>query len=927
VRVLITFFTVLLIACQPLQPPEQEIITTKQPIKISQFAAHWITPNTIMVAQEYSGEEMVLTIATEPTTTQLKIKSYPLTLRKNKQLHNEQYPHLSKFSTYTVDIEQEEIKQLIKSPLIVFANAKTLLPAKATYLQTAELLDTLYTSGQNDADEVSDLGAIIVENHVQFKLWAPTAKSVSVLLFEQDKTPAEPHKLLMVEDKTTGIWLAKSEKSLANKYYRYQVKVYHPASNKVETLITTDPYSLSLSTNSEYSQIIDLNDQDTMPAGWKMQKDNPVLNPEDNIFYETHIRDFSAHDQGLKNKQYRGKYLAFTDLNSHGMRHLKELREAGINSIHLLPTFDIGTINEDTEQVIDSQDSIERACRVSKIKAVCNITTDKSISIAQYLESLPKQSKQQQALISALRGFDNYNWGYDPFHYTVPEGSYAVNSEGKARIVEFRAMVAQLHNVGFRVIMDVVYNHTHQAGLEPTAVLDKIVPNYYHRLDPVTGAIEQSTCCDNTATERVMMEKLMIDSLIVWTRDYKIDGFRFDLMAHQPKSAMLKARVEVQKIDPDNYFYGEGWNFGEVANNQQFVQASQLELAGTSIGTFTDRLRDAVRGGAFNATGADIRKSQGIGNGLASFPNELQEAAEQKYLVSADQLRIALTGNLANYPLLTANNETKLGKEIPYGNQPTGYALAPADTINYVSKHDNQSLWDNNQYRIDYQLDSHQRVRMQLQSLSFALFSQGIPFIHMGSELLRSKGFLRDSYDYGDWFNKVDFSKKNNNYNIGLPPADKDQQNWQTISDVIAANAGKDIVTSTDIEYSSAVFSELVKIRMSSALLRLTTAKDIIEKVKFHNTGSQQKRGLIVMSIDGTKPQEKTDSDHSQLVIIFNTTGKNHQLTYPDAGTFKLHPVQQKSVDQQVRMSTANGNIFTVPPLTTAVFVQKINAL
>ncbi|NQZ23382.1 MAG: pullulanase-type alpha-1,6-glucosidase [Colwellia sp.] len=926
VRVLIILITILLIACQPQQSSEQQKNTTKKSLQISQFSAHWITPDTILVAQQYSNDEMTLTLSIEPPTAQLKVKSYPLTLKKNEHGLNKKYRHLSRFNAYSVDINHQKIKALLKQPLVVFSKTKDDLLAKGTYLQTAALIDILYTSGENDADEVSDLGAVIVEKNVQFKLWAPTAKSVSVLLFEQDKTPAVPHQLIMIEDTKTGIWLAKADKSLANKYYRYQIEVYHPASKKVETLITTDPYSLSLSTNSEYSQIIDLNDPDTMPSGWKIQQDNPVVNPEDNIFYETHIRDFSAHDSGLKNQRYRGKYLAFTDLNSHGMRHLKKLRDAGINSIHLLPSFDIGTINEDAEQVIDNHDSLERACRITKIKAVCDLKTDKSTSIAQYLESLPKQGKQQQALISALRSFDNYNWGYDPFHYTVPEGSYAVNPEGKARIVEFRTMVAQLHNLGFRVIMDVVYNHTHQAGLESTAVLDKIVPNYYHRLDPITGVVEQSTCCDNTATERVMMEKLMIDSLIVWTRDYRIDGFRFDLMAHQPKSAMLKARAQVQKIDPDNYFYGEGWNFGEVANNQQFIQASQLELAGTSIGTFTDRLRDAVRGGAFNATGAEIRKSQGIGNGLASFPNELQVEGHQKYLTSADQLRIGLTGNLANYPLLTANDEIKLGKEIPYGDQPSGYALTPADTINYVSKHDNQSLWDNNQYRIAYHLDTHQRVRMQLQSLSFALFAQGIPFIHMGTELLRSKGFLRDSYDYGDWFNKVDFSKQDNNYNIGLPPAEKDQQNWQIISDVIAANAGKDIVSPTDIAYSSAVFIDLVKIRMSSALFRLTTAQEIIDTVKFHNTGSQQKPGLIAMSIDGSKYQRKTGNNYSQLVIIFNTTNKNQLLAYPNAGTFKLHPVQQGSVDRQVKMSVANGKGFTVPPLTTAVFVQEKNA-
>ncbi len=514
-----------------------------------------------------------------------------------------------------------------------------------------------------------------------------------------------------------------------------------------------------------------------------------------------------------------------------------------------------------------------------------------------------------------MREYDNYNWGYDPFHYTVPEGSYAINPEGSARILEFRTMVQHLHNLGFRVIMDVVYNHTHQAGLEPTAVLDKIVPNYYHRLDPFTGAIAQSTCCDNTATERAMMEKLMTDSLLVWTKDYKIDGFRFDLMAHQPKAAMLKARAAVQKIDPDNYFYGEGWNFGEVANNQRFIQASQLELSGTEIGTFTDRLRDSVRGGAFTAAGSSIRKSQGIGNGLATIPNELQNSDLTNYFTMADQLRIGLTGNLANFPLQTFNGEQRLGKEIGYGDQPAGYALDPADTINYVSKHDNQSLWDNNQYRIAYHVSTHDRVRMQIQSLAFAIFSQGIPFIHMGSELLRSKGFLRDSYDYGDWFNQVDFSKQSNNYDIGLPPADKDEANWQIINEVLANNEGRDIVSPKDIAYSADAFLDLIKIRMSSPLFRLSTADEIIEKVKFHNTGKNQQLGLFVMSIKG---DEQTPSQ----LIFFNTAENSQSFTLRDFNKYQLHPVLKDGIDSRVKGSRNENGLFTLPALTTAIFIE-----
>ena len=554
--------------------------------------------------------------------------------------------------------------------------------------------------------------------------------------------------------------------------------------------------------------------------------------------------------------------------------------------------------------------------------ALCREVKNQQQSLNDYLATLPNSSSKQQEIISSLRSIDNYNWGYDPFHYTVPEGSYAINPQGSARIVEFRTMVQSLHQLGFRVIMDVVYNHTHQAGLAPTAVLDKIVPNYYHRLDPISGEIAQSTCCDNTATERVMMAKLMTDSLVVWARDYKIDGFRFDLMAHQPKAVMLKARIAVQQVDSDTYFYGEGWNFGEVANNQRFVQASQLALAGSEIGTFTDRLRDAVRGGAFTASGDELRRSQGIGNGLVTAPNELQPPDNStRYTLMMDQLRIGLAGNLANFSLHNAQNKQILGKDIAYGSQPTGYALDPADTINYVSKHDNQTLWDNNQYRLPYDTSTKDRVRIHLQSLSFPILAQGIPFIHMGSELLRSKSFLRDSYDYGDWFNKVDFTMQSNNYHVGLPPAEKDQSNWPLINELLSKNEQRDIVSSADIQYSAAVFNEFIKIRMSSPLFRLNTAEQIIAQVKFHNTGKNQQQGLIVMSISPAS-DNSNNQGINDIVVLFNTSAKQQSFTFIDAEKYHLHPVQKNGVDKLVKTSKAQQNTFIVPKLTTAIFIK-----
>ena len=508
------------------------------------------------------------------------------------------------------------------------------------------------------------------------------------------------------------------------------------------------------------------------------------------------------------------------------------------------------------------------------------------------------------------------------------------------RLVEFREMVQSLHGMGFRVIMDVVYNHTHQAGLETNAVLDKIVPNYYHRLHPITGAIEQSTCCDNTATERVMMAKLMTDSLVVWARDYKIDGFRFDLMGHQPKDVMLVARAAVRQVDSDTYFYGEGWNFGEVASNSQFTQASQLELGGTEIGTFSDRLRDAVRGG-----GNNTRDSQGVGNGLLTFPNDKanekknEETNRADYALRMDQLRIGLAGNLINFPLREVNGATVFGKDIPYGDQPTGYALDPADTINYVSKHDNQTLWDNSQYRLAFDVSTDDRVRMHLQSLSFTLFAQGIPFLHMGAEFMRSKSFLRDSYDYGDWFNRVDFSKQDNFYNVGLPPAEKDQANWPLIKEVLKGHQGRDQVSAKHIQFSSEVFKEMLAIRMGSPLFRLTNEQDIIDKVSFLNAaspkngakqGKEQQLGLLVMKIDDSVGAA-VDSNYQSLIVIFNTSDKTQTFDYDfsdDSNAsstqgYQLHPIQKSGTDEVVKQSKVTANGFTVPALSSVVFVKQ----
>lgn len=879
------------------------------------FSAHWLSADIILLPKRESSEKYLL--AKYSQSVSANYETIELALADTPDWVSKLVPHLQDLQAYKTGLSENEAKDWVKYLPFVMSMSELGDTQKITYTQTGFLLDDLYTKGEQDADEEMKLGASINDEGVEFKLWAPTAHAVKVLLFDKNKQPLNPALLEMTEGPNSGVWSVKGDTDLVSAYYQYEITLYHPVSRNLETLVTTDPYSLSLSINSLYSQIVDLSDQSTMPEGWNAHSIPVLSNPEDQILYEVHIGDFSSVDKNLSNNLYRSKYKAFSEKDSDGIKHLKSLHQSGLTTIHLLPAFDIGTVNEDVKSVIHLQDSLEKICRISAESSVCNDDHDLQQTLLELLQSFGPASDHAQAVVSELRTLDNYNWGYDPYHYTVPEGSYALNPEGESRLVEFREMVQSLHDLGFRVVIDVVYNHTHQAGLAEKSVLDKIVPNYYHRLHPVTGEIERSTCCDNTATERKMMAKLMIDSLVVWAREYNIDGFRFDLMGHQPKEVMLAAREAVRKVDPDTYFYGEGWDFGEVANNRQFVQATQMEMAGTEIGTFSDRLRDAVRGCCFNSEGDDIRKQQGIGNGLGVIPNEMQETvSSNSYHLLLDQLRIGLTGNLANFPLLNAQGVQVTGKEIPYGGAPTGYALDPADTINYVSKHDNQTLWDNNQYRNAFDLTTAQRVRMHNQNLSYVLFAQGIPFLHMGSELLRSKSFLRDSYDYGDWFNRVDFSKQNNFYNVGLPPAEKDEVNWSLISRVMEKNQGRDLVAPEDIQFASDVFMEWLQIRNSSPLFRLTNEKDIIEKVSFHNTGEEQIPGLIVMSIKG-------DESSKGLLVLFNFSADIQSFIFENAENYHLHPVQQNGVDKIVQQSEVSNSKFTVSGLSTTVFVEK----
>jgi pullulanase-type alpha-1,6-glucosidase len=554
------------------------------------------------------------------------------------------------------------------------------------------------------------------------------------------------------------------------------------------------------------------------------------------------------------------------------------------------------------------------------------------------LASYPPDSPEQQALVGATRDLDPFNWGYDPFHYTVPEGSYSTNPDGTTRIFEFREMVKSLNELGLRVVMDVVYNHTNASGQAPKSVLDRVVPGYYHRLNN-QGAVETSTCCANTATEHNMMEKLMIDSLVTWAKEYKVDAFRFDLMGHHMLSNMLNVRAALDALTLQNdgvdgksiYIYGEGWDFGEVANNARGVNATQFNLAGTGIGTFNDRSRDAVRGiGPFDS-GQGLLDKQGFANGSYYDPNPAVTLTPQeqmaRLLLQSDQVRVGMAGNLADYTFIGASGNPVKGSEVDYNGSPAGYNQDPQEDISYVSAHDNQTLYDINILAAPPTVSMADRVRMQNVGLSTVLLGQGVPFIHAGGDLLRSKSLDRNSYDSGDWFNRLDFTYSSNNFGVGLPPAWSNEGDWAVLQPFLA---NLNLKPSQDhITRMAKMFRELLSIGYSSRLFRLGSEAEVQERVKFLNTGPNQLPGLIVMALSD-EPAPNLDQKYRQIVVLINANDEAQTFADPSftGRHLKLHPAQAGSVDPIVRTSSFNRNTgaFTIPARTVAVFVEQDNA-
>ncbi|MET7362049.1 pullulanase-type alpha-1,6-glucosidase [Streptomyces sp. NPDC005562] len=793
------------------------------------------------------------------------------------------FPHLKNYAAFTFDRQdRDRVRAALTGQLVATGRAADGTLRAATGVQNQGVLDDLYAASVGTAR----LGPRFAHGRVTLAVWAPTAQHVALDIGGRT--------VPMHRDHASGVWSATGPGSWRGKAYRYVVRVWAPSVRKVVTNKVTDPYSTAVTSDSRRSLAVDLGDPRLAPKGWSALRKPKATPLRDAQIQELHIRDFSVED---RTSDHPGRYLAFTDENSDGMRHLRGLARAGTSYVHLLPAFDIGTIPE---------------------RAADQTTPDCD------LPSYAPDSDAQQACVSKSAAEDAYNWGYDPLHYTVPEGSYASDPEGTRRTVEFRRMVQGLGGAGLRTVMDVVYNHTVASGQAEKSVLDKIVPGYYQRLT-ADGTVATSTCCANTAPENAMMGKLVVDSIVTWAREYKIDGFRFDLMGHHPKANILAVRkaldaLTVAKDGVDGksiVLYGEGWNFGEVADDARFVQATQKNMAGTGVATFSDRSRDALRGGGpFD----DDPRVQGFASGLSTDPNSSKAngtPAQQKarLLHYQDLIKVGLSGNLAAFTFRDSAGATVKGADVDYNGAPAGYAAAPGDALSYADAHDNESLYDALAFKLPEGTSAADRARMQVFAMATATLSQGPALSQAGTDLLRSKSLDRNSFDSGDWFNAIHWNcRAGNGFGRGLPPAADNQAKWPYAKPLLASSPSL-TPGCAQINGASAAYRDLLEIRATEPAFSLATAGQVQSALSFPLSGTgAETPGVITMKLD-------------DLVVVLNASPRTQRqrVAAVRGARYALHPVQASGSDAQVKSASYDrgSGDFTVPARTVAVFKRR----
>ncbi len=867
---------------------------------------------------------------------------------------------LNDATTFTVrtsdNLKNMTAKEALSGQLVAVAVDSDGNVVDQTKVQSAFAIDAVYGNKAFASEDA--LGATVnSDGSVTYRVFAPTAAELYVHIFKEDclkdKNPAcelretDPD-ILLTKDEDTGIWSG-TAKDAANMPYKYSLTVYHPEVDDIKTLWTTDPYSLGLARNSDMSVAVDLSADGFAPDGWDNDK-APVSQKTDSdianmSIMETHIRDLTVGH--TEDADVAGKYIAFEDNNiTNALEKLAD-NGRGITHMEILPFYDFSTVNENPDKVADITMSGAKFCEnlnnisedlkktldadVDNAK-VCSadVVTDHidelaaadsaklfvegsyTLSLADHdLKRNINGSKVDTFLNTYVKGNDSYNWGYDPWHYGVPEGSYSTDpSDPATRTKEARTMVKAIHDAGMNIVMDVVYNHTDGAGVNMNdSVLDKLVPWYYNRLDSVSGEYLANTCCKDSAPEHKMFERLMTDTLVTWAKDYHIDAFRFDLMGYIPRAVMVRTLDAVREKSGNSevYFFGEGWD--AETNGDRFVKPTQLNIAGTKIGTFNDRIRDGLRGvGPFDH-GYTQRERQSFSTGKCTLHNELikslgnytcdpAESNERDWgvhpLLWEDIIRVSMAGNLKDYAFTAFYGEEATGETLhqedggqAYWGKPAGYAASPLEVINYVSKHDNQTIYDMIVHRAPTGLSDEILMKMQAISLATVFFGQTPAFDQHGSYALRTKFFENDSYntgDYSNWtplFGDVHNRAKGADQDVVLVNFDKDKDDWGTVI-YNTLLPGSNVKKSYSIDTTALQNTYLNMLNLRRDLkdfVSLGDASKIKNQVKFLNTGTEQVPGVIAMAIDGAGSTIEDDDGGKVSAVLFflNAGNKNSE--------------------------------------------------
>jgi len=540
-----------------------------------------------------------------------------------------------------------------------------LLVATASY-GTAQNL-----SGSYPVYNGKDLGLTYSPKAATFKIWAPTATAATLNLYKSD-IGGNAIRSISMNKGENGVWQITVPENLKNSYYTFKVNIGNTWSEEV-----VDPYAKACGTNGLRAQVIDL--KETNPVGWAQDKSpnfSSANKQTDAIIYELHVRDASIHaSSGIKNK---GKFLGLAEVGtknsagqSTGLSHIKEL---GVTHVHLLPFYDYNSVDETKSAV-------------------------------------------------------QYNWGYDPVNYNIPEGSYSTNpADGKVRIKELKELIKTMHSNGLRIIMDVVYNHT---ALTKNSNFNILVPDYYYRKRADGSFSDASSCGNETASDHAMFQKFMIESVVYWVKEYHIDGFRFDLMGIHDIETMNLISDTLHKIKPSIVLYGEGWTSSSspLPDDKRALKKNAAKLNGIAV--FSDDMRDGIKGSVFNIND----------RGFATGQIENSESVKFGIVAAGKHPQI-------NY------------SKVNYSKEP--YTAGPAGLINYADCHDNNILWD--KIELSFK-DASVEDRTKMHELAYAivLTAQGASFLHAGTEFLRTKNGVENSFDKGDVVNGINWDLKTQN--------------------------------------------------------------------------------------------------------------------------------------------------------------------